>query len=234
VMRFARQDGTLRAEPLGHSGIGIAGDSFDYRIVDHVVSPRLGKGGSYRSMGKVLAMPNHYYANFARWNQLAMMKGSGDLKELRELAKVALDPEPIETFIDIIENDLGFDLYRAVSKAKVALSEHAETEFRFQGEGVDIQARITRSDFESWIAGDVKRIAGAVDEALKKAGVRASDIEKVFLTGGTSFVPAIRRLFTERFGDERLTSADQFESIAYGLALIGQTRDPRRWSVGTA
>ncbi len=231
VMRFSRASGDLRAEPLGHSGIGIAGDAFDYRIVDHVVSPRLGKGGFYRSMGKTLSIPNHYYANFARWNQLAMMKSSGDLKELRELAKAALEPEPLEKFIDIIEYDLGFALYRAVSAAKVALSSEEETEFRFKAESLDIKARISRADFESWIADDVRRIAETVDEALSKAGVPASEIDKVFLTGGTSFVPAIRRLFVERFGEERLTSADQFESIAYGLALIGQTDDPGRWAV---
>jgi len=231
IMRFSRKNGKLRAEPLGHAGIGIAGDAFDYRIVDRVVSPRLGKGGLYRSMDKILSIPNHYYANFARWNQLAMMKGSGDLKELRELARVALEPGPLEKFIDIIEYDLGFDLYRAVSSAKVALSGQEETNFRFQGEGVDIQARITRADFEGWIAEDVNRIAGTVDEALTKAGVRPEEIERVFLTGGTSFVPAIRHLFVERFGEGRLTSADQFESIAYGLALIGQTEEPGRWAV---
>jgi hypothetical chaperone protein len=231
VMRFSKTGGVLRAEPLGHAGIGLAGDAFDYRIVDKVVSPRLGKGGLYRSMDKILSIPNHYYANFARWNQLAMMKGSGDLKELRELARVALEPEPLEKFIDIIEYDLGFALYRAVSSTKVALSSEEETEFGFQGEGVDIQARITRADFESWIAEDVDRIAGTVDEALSKAGVKPGEIERVFLTGGTSFVPAIRRLFVDRFGETRLTSADQFESIAYGLALIGQTEAPERWAV---
>ncbi|MBB3017225.1 putative chaperone protein [Microvirga lupini] len=231
VMRFSRKGGVLRAEPLGHAGIGLAGDAFDYRIVDRVVSPRLGKGGLYRSMDKVLSIPNHYYANFARWNQLAMMKGSGDLRELRELAKVALEPEPLEKFIDIVEYDLGFALYRAVSAAKVDLSNRDETEFRFEGEGVDIQARITRAEFEGWIAEDVQRIAGTIDEALAKAGVEPEQIERVFLTGGTSFVPAIRRLFVERFGESRLTSADQFESIAYGLALIGQTEEPGRWAV---
>jgi hypothetical chaperone protein len=230
-MRFSKAGGVLRAEPLGHAGIGLAGDAFDYRIVDRVVSPRLGKGGRYRSMGKVLSIPNHYYANFARWNQLAMMKGSSDLKELRELARTALDPAPLEKFIDIIEYDLGFDLYRAVSSAKVALSTQEATEFRFQGEGVDIRARITRSEFEGWIAEDVEKIAGTVDEALSRAGVRPDEIERVFLTGGTSFVPAIRRLFEDRFGESRLTSADQFESIAYGLALIGQTEEPGRWAV---
>ncbi|MCB8822569.1 Hsp70 family protein [Microvirga rosea] len=231
VMRFSRSAGALRAEPLSHAGIGLAGDAFDYRIVDQVVSPRLGKGGNYRSMGKVLSIPNHYYANFARWNQLAMMKTSGDLKELRELARVAIDPGPLEKFIDIIDYDLGFDLYRAVSATKVALSAQEETEFLFQGEGVDIRANITRRQFEGWIKDDVKQIAQTIDKALTSAQVRADEIDRVFLTGGTSFVPAIRKLFLDRFGESRLTSADQFESIAYGLALIGQSEDPGRWAM---
>jgi hypothetical chaperone protein len=231
VMRFSHKDGIRKAEPLGHSGIGIAGDSFDYRIVDRVVSPRLGKGGFYRSMDKVLTIPNHYYANFARWNQLALMKGCGDLKELRELARVALDPAPLEKFIEIVEYDLGFALYRAVSSAKMALSTAEEAAFHFNGEGVDIRATITRREFEEWISGDVARIAATVDQALDAAGVDAADIERVFLTGGTSFVPAIRRLFVNRFSEDRLTSADQFESIAYGLALIGQSEEPSRWAV---
>jgi hypothetical chaperone protein len=158
------------------------------------------------------------------------MKGSGDLKELRDLARTALDPEPIETLVEIVENDLGFALYRAVSEAKLALSEREETRFRFDAPGAVIEAGITRAEFESWIAPDVARIAAAVDEAMTRAGVGPERIDRVFLTGGTSFVPAIRRLFTERFGEERLTSADQFESIAYGLALIGQGEDPGRWA----
>ncbi|MDQ0468979.1 Hsp70 family protein [Labrys wisconsinensis] len=231
VMRFERAGGQLRAQPLGHAGIGIAGDVFDTRIVDHVVSPRLGKGSSYRSFDKELAIPNHYYANLSRWHQLAMMKANGDLKGLRDLAKAALKPEQLDTFADIIEFDMGFALYRAVSDAKFALSSRDETQFRFAVHDTEIGARVTRRDFESWIAADVARIAGTVDEVLRRAGTAEGEIERVFLTGGTSLVPAIRRLFAERFGEERLTNTDQFESIAAGLAMIGQEADVGRWAV---
>jgi len=234
IMRFSRAGGVLRAEPLGHAGIGIAGDTFDYRIVDHIVSPRLGKGSSYRSFNKVLPIPNHYYTNLARWHQLAMMKGSGDLKELRQLARTALDPNALQDFITIVDLDLGFALYRAVSDTKVGLSTRDSVDFRFRREGIDISATVTRDDFEAWIADDIARLGATVDEVLVKAGIAARDVEKVFLTGGTSFVPAVQRVFAERFGEERLTSADQFESIAYGLALIGHTPDPDRWAVAAA
>src|SRR5262245_36942266 len=108
VMRFSRDTNGVRAQPLGNAGIGIAGDAFDYRIIDKVVTPKLGRGGKYRSFGKVLTMPSGYFSNFARWNQLAMMKVSGELKQIRELSRLALDPEPLMKFIEIVENDLGF------------------------------------------------------------------------------------------------------------------------------
>jgi hypothetical chaperone protein len=53
----------------------------------------------------------------------------------------------------------------------------------------------------------------------------------VFLTGGASFVPAVQRLFEARFGRDKLTSADQFESISRGLALIGLSENPEQWAV---
>ncbi|MGM7319814.1 hypothetical protein, partial [Idiomarina sp. ST10R2A5] len=93
-------------------------------------SPRLGKGTNYRSFDKVLPIPNHYYSSLARWHQLAMMRGNGDLRELQQLARTALDPAPLHDFITIVDHDLGFALYRAVSDTKVALSSRDRVEFR--------------------------------------------------------------------------------------------------------
>ena len=45
-----------------------------------------------------------------------------DLQDLRELERSAIEPEPLRDFITLIEDDLGFALYRAVSAAKVGLS----------------------------------------------------------------------------------------------------------------
>ena len=70
-----------------------------------------------------------------------------------------------------------------------------------------------------------------MEAALEQAGLAAGEIDKVFLTGGTSFVPAVRARFAARFGEERLETGDQLLSIAYGLALIGETKDIERWTV---
>ncbi|MFC3675794.1 Hsp70 family protein [Ferrovibrio xuzhouensis] len=229
LMRFERGTKGMTATPLGHAGVGVAGDAFDFRIIDNVVAPRLGKGGLYRSDGKNLPMPGQYYAQFAQWHQLAMLKSPKVLADLRRLARAAVTPAAIEDFITVVEMDLGFGLYRAVSDAKTALSAAARTELCFDMEGVTIRERISRKDFEGWIAPDLAQIDAALDQVFSLAGLAPAAVDQVFMTGGSSFVPALQDLFAARFGAARLATGDQLQSIASGLALIGLEQDAGHW-----
>ena len=231
VIHFQVGTAGVRATPLAQSGVGIAGDTFDYRIIDQVVSPRLGKGTAIKSWGKTLDFPNHYFTNFARWNQLSIMKSSKTLGELRALARESLSPDKIETFIAFIDADVGYPLYRAVSQAKLQLSQKPTAKLQFKAGGITIDETITRTAFNSWITEDLERIDATVDIALQKSDRTEAKIDKVFLTGGTSFVPAVRTMFEQRFGASKIETGEQLLSIAYGLALIGAEGDISRWSV---
>ncbi len=85
IVRVAEPGSARRCVPLASSGIGIAGDRFDYRIVDRLVLPLLGKGGHYRSFDKLLEIPGGYFADFADWSRLALMRNRRTLDELRRL-----------------------------------------------------------------------------------------------------------------------------------------------------
>lgn len=230
IVRVAEPGAPRRCVPLASSGIGIAGDRFDQRIVDRLVLPMLGKGGQYRSFGKLLDIPGGYFSDFADWSRLAMMRNRRTLEELRKLQRDAVDPAPIGRMIALIEHEQGFPLYDAVGRVKRALSAAEEAEFRFTGGGVDIAAPVRRADFERWIADDLMRIARALDTALARAGVAADAIDRVFLTGGSSLIPAIRAIFDTRFGAERIATGGELTSIAHGLALIGAEPDPAEWA----
>lgn len=219
-----------RCVPLGHAGVGIAGDRFDQRIVDKLVLPRLGKGGQYRSFDKVLDIPASYFNDFADWSKLALMRNRRTLGELEKLQRSAIDPAAIGRMIAMIENELGFALYDAVGQLKRALSDQEEATFRFAGGGIEIEAVVTRAEFDGWIAEDVARMAHAVDEALTAAGVGEGQIDRVFLTGGTSLVPAVRSVFTTRFGNDKIMSGGELTSIAHGLALVAQEPDVSAWT----
>jgi hypothetical chaperone protein len=230
LIRFEPGPRGVRATPLGAGGVGIAGDQFDYRIVDRVVLPLIGKGGRFRSMGKTLEIPPSLFVNFARWNLLSTFRGSPEFKTLEELTRTALDPEKLKRFVSLVEENDGYALYQAVSRAKAALSTAATAELTFEAHALSLRTQIAREDFEAWIADDLARIVAALDATLARAGVGEAGVDRVFLTGGTSFTPAVRRIFQRRFGAERIESGDELLSIANGLALIGARGDAAAWA----
>ncbi|OHV75672.1 Hsp70 family protein [Rhizobium sp. LCM 4573] len=230
LIRFERQAGRLSATPVGHSGVGVAGDHFDFRMIDNLVAPEIGKGGFFKSFDKVLEVPAGYYANFGRWNQLSIFKTSREFADLKSLVRTALEPEKLELFIDLVDHDEGYPLYQAISATKMALSQTEEAEFNFPPLGRAGRKVVKRADFETWIADDLEKIEGALDEVLEKTKTEPQHIDKVFLTGGTSFVPAVRRIFTRRFDADRIESGGELLSIAHGLALIGESGEAEKWA----
>jgi hypothetical chaperone protein len=229
IVRVEAPGAGRRCTPMGAGGIGIAGDRFDFRIMDHLVLPLLGKGGTYRSFDKVLDIPAGHFADFGDWSRLALMRNRRTLDQLQRLHRAATDPAAIGRMIAVVENELGHGLYEAVGRLKRALSHDTQGQFRFTGGGLDITADVTRAQFEQWIAPDLARIDACVDRALDDAGLTAGQIDHVFLTGGSSLIPAVRALFTRRFADSRIATGDELTSIAHGLALIGQADDIGEW-----
>jgi hypothetical chaperone protein len=231
LIRFERQAGRLKATPLANSGVGVAGDAFDYRILDHLVSPRLGKGSSYRAFDQLLPIPNRYFTAFARWEQLALMRASRDMRDIRALTRTAVEPEKIAALVELLDDNHGYPLYQSVSRLKEGLSAQEEARFSFRAGDIVIEGPVKRSHFERWIAPELAAIGGAVDDVMARAQLGAEGVDRVFLTGGSSFVPAVRRLFAERFGGAKLESGDELVSIASGLALIAQEDDVEAWTM---
>lgn len=230
VVRVGEPGTARRCTPLGFSGVGIAGDRFDQRILDHLILPLLGKGGDYRSFGKLLPIPGGYFNEFADWSRLALMRNRRTLDELRRIQREAVDPEPLGRMIALIEHEQGYPLYDAVGRVKRALSSETQAQFRFESEDVAIEADVRRDQFERWIAQDLEKIEDAMIAALAGAGIDADRIDRVFLTGGSSLIPAIRTLFERHFGGDRIATGGELTSIAHGLALIGGQDDLAGWT----
>ena len=227
VLRFSRAGGRLTAEPLAHSGVGVAGDTFDTRIVEHAVAPKLGKGATYRSFEKELPVPAYIHAAFAqmapallaevRYHPLRPAQARRRQRARRRTRKPGDDRR---------DGHGAGALPAPSARPRAELSAGERTTLRFGGWGVRVESEIARADFESWIARDLAAIEAAVDDALARAGLDEGAIDAVFLTGGSSFVPAVRRLFARRFPAERLHQGDAFQSVASGLALLAADGTP--------
>jgi hypothetical chaperone protein len=217
-----RRRGRSSRDLLGNSGLGLAGDAFDAKIVRHLVSPALGKGSGALSMNKVLpAVPNWVYAKLERWHHLSFLRTSAVMNMLSTARVQALEPEKIEALTHLIKEDLGYHLHRSVQKLKCDLSEKPAARFQFSDGFIELESNVERVSFEEWIAEDLRHIEDCVDLLLNGSSIAANDVDRVFLTGGSSFVPAVRRIFEARFGAVKIRAGNEFTSVARGLALKG-------------
>jgi hypothetical chaperone protein len=222
-----RGRGRSAKDLLGNAGLGLAGDAFDARIVRKLVSPVLGSDSFERTFAHaadrpapiIPAVPAWIYANLERWHYLSFLKTRNVTEILKAARARAQEPERIAALITLIDEDLGYQLHQAVQRLKVDLSRNESAEFRFRDGSLDIVAQVERAEFESWIADDLAAIEATVDGLLASTGIARAQVDRVFLTGGTSFVPAVRRIFNKRFTAERVVTGGEFTSVAKGLAL---------------
>jgi hypothetical chaperone protein len=210
---------TGRNPVLGTSGVAIAGDTFDSRIMMNLVAPKLGLGSHYVSLGKELPVPVWPYSQLSSWHRTFLLKDPKTMAVLREVKNQATEPDKINALLQIISENLGYALYRAVETTKVGLTNNEDAAFVFAHAPVDIEETLERWRFESWIQEDIQNIATCVKTLMSQHNVNPSDIGSVFLTGGSSFVPYVRRFFAKTFGADKLKGGEELTTVAKGLAL---------------
>jgi hypothetical chaperone protein len=209
--------GPGRSEVVGTGGIGLGGDAFDARIIDAEVAPALGRGTSYRDgFGAVTPIPTWLYSNLRRWHHLSFLKTPETIRLLDRIEQGALAPAEVDRLVRVVREDLGLVVHQAVERAKVALSSGPRGGLTVPAIALD--ADLTRAAFDGWIGGDLDGIDRVVDGVLARSGVAAGDVDRVFATGGSSLVPAVRARLARRFGDGKLVGGEELTSVAWGLA----------------
>jgi Fe-S protein assembly chaperone HscA len=158
--------------------------------------------------------------------------GGDDIDNL--LIAIALDDIAGDLGVDVRGNGEAVQAVRkAVIEAKILLSVAETATLNVLLPSVDGQQpkrylrTITREQFEGLIAGVVARTAGPCRQALKDAGLSTAQIDEVVLVGGSTRIPAVRRLVDELFelgarGKKPHTELNPDEVVALGAAVQAQ------------
>jgi hypothetical chaperone protein len=204
-----------RHDVIASSGLYVGGDRFDAAIVEHRLLSLFGAGSTYATLFQRTELPHWMTRKLLAWNELSMLREKSTLDFLRNAVNTSDKPRELQNLVTLAEENLGFHLYRVVEEAKRRLSDSDEAAISFHEADIDIEASVTRDEFERWTAPLRAELLRSVDRCLAKAGGRAPDA--VFLTGGTSKIPSVRQAFADRFGESRLRQGDAFTSVAAGL-----------------
>ena len=204
---------------LGVDGVYVGGNNFDASIMWHRLIKYFGSESEFKEWNRWLPMPRHLMRDLCRWQRITLLKDRKTREFVQRLQRLSNDPEAINRLITLIEENLGFSLFQAIEQAKRDLSSDMDTRLVFNESVIAIDEKISRPDFEDLSDTHITDIKSCIDQLLATSGLTADQIDSFFITGGTSYIPAVQQVLTDTFGVEKMRTGDAFISVAAGLAL---------------
>ncbi len=214
---FARSD--RRSDVLSLGGVYVAGDKFDAQIMWDKVAQHFGRYARYKTLGKEewVNVPKSIVHTLCQWHRIPLLRTRKTREHLRLIKDSTDDRKAIQQLEDIIDDNFGFFLFQAIEKAKCELSDQEQTCISFVERDLMIREELDKQEFETINQDNVSQIANCIDQVVAQSGLTPSQIDSVFLTGGTSRIPLIQSLFAERFGRQKLEQKNAFTSVVHGL-----------------
>jgi hypothetical chaperone protein len=193
VMRLGGP-GERRVDATG--GVGIAGDTFDRRMIEWRMLDHFGRGSTWGEDHK--PFPGQYTAALTNWQAVPELNRPETLHFLRQVEISSSHPQQIRAL-------QSFDV------------------IRLEGEAIDVWQPITRQQFESAISAEVHRIETCLVDTLTRSGLTVGEIDAVVRTGGSAQIPRFVGMLERIFGAQRVVLSQVFTSVTAGLAIRAAT-----------
>ncbi|NCG43313.1 MAG: molecular chaperone DnaK [Euryarchaeota archaeon] len=116
-------------------------------------------------------------------------------------------------------------LKEAAEKAKIELSGTQTTQINLpfitmkDGQPEHMDITLTRAKFEDLISKLIEKTMRPTRQAMKDAGVKKGDVDKVILVGGSTRVPAVQAAVEKEAGKEPYKGINPDEAVAMGAAI---------------
>jgi len=202
-------------------GLGIAGDTFDRRLMAGTVLDHFGRGSTYGPDGA--PFPTRYTDALLHWQTLPELSRPAELRFLRQAQQTSSVPRALRALESLLVHNSAARLYDAVEEAKIALSSVPFARIAVREEGLDLWQPVTRSQFEALIAEDEKRIESCVYDTLERSGLEAPEMDAVVRTGGSSQIPCLG-VMLDRIFPGKVVQHEVFRGVAAGLAIRAAER----------
>ena len=223
------------AEPkiLATEGVLIGGDDIDKRLFE-LLMPIFGKGTKLtidRMDGSVVErpLPEHIWDALGDWQTIEEMKRTDTVGFIEEASRPgnSTNPQAMKALHELISRNLYFSLLQQVERAKVELSNSAETNLKFKAQTIDIDINITRHQFRRLINNEIFAIDRAINRVIANSGLDFDDIEYVVPTGGSSQIPIFQHMLGDKFwAAEFATKAERnMTGVVQGLGIYGNDLD---------
>ena len=206
---------------LANKGVHIGGTDIDRLLSLRAVMPLLGLNSERRGDfgAKILPVANAFFVDLATWHRINLLYTPKVARELQSMLRHSLSPELIERLIAVVESRRGHSIALSVETAKIALSTRTSAAIDLTDIERDFVVETNRDILRAAIADRLGALARTLDETLAAAGLTGERIDAVFLTGGSTAIPAVRAVATARTPRAAIVEGDLFGAVGLGLGL---------------
>jgi len=214
----SKQRNDRKNDILANTGVHVGGTNLDFRLSLKQVMPHFGYQTQQRARPE-LALPNGYFLDMAQWHRIAFLYNGKTVSDLKYLRSVAAEPHKIDRFMKAVHDRAIHRIASDVEAAKIKISSENEADIVLDYIDAELRIATSRAIFEQSIAVEREKIGKSIAECLKQANVAASKVDTIFLTGGSTFIPAVESACTAQTPAARIVRGDKFASVGIGLAI---------------
>jgi len=204
-------------------GVALGGDHIDQRLFRTLLFPALGKGEIWRRRGFdkeeiETRFPFEDYEDLLlNWAVTYLLNQNKYTTPMMDcIERGGPGAHKFRRLRELIQQNLSYTVFQSIKDFKAALSSADEAVLDIPE--IDVEIKLTRARFEELIGDLLKQFEQGVDDTLAKSELASDDIDLVLRTGGSSLIPAVRRILEDRFPG-RVVEHDPFTSVAAGLAI---------------
>lgn len=209
-------------EVIATHGIGLGGDHIDQVMFKKLLFPLLGKGERWKRAGEdreieTLFPFEEYEDLLLNWAISYMLNQNKFTTPLMKRISVGDEASiKFQRLYDMIKSNYSYLVFQCIKELKAELSEADSAKLDIPE--LDIEFELSREEFEVMIGDLLDKFSQSISDLLQRVKLESGDIDLVIRTGGSSLIPAVKRILEARFPG-KVIEHDPFTSVAAGLAI---------------
>jgi len=209
-------------EVIATHGIGLGGDHIDQVLFKKLLFPLLGKGERWRRAGEdreieTLFPFEEYEDLLLNWAISYMLNQNKFTTPLMKRIQVGDEASTkFQRLYDLIKSNYSYLVFQCIKELKAELSDSDSAKLDIPE--LDIEFELSRDQFEVMIGDLLDKFSQSITDLLQRVELDNSQIDLVIRTGGSSLIPAVKRILEARFPG-KVIEHDPFTSVAAGLAI---------------
>ncbi len=202
---------------LSHAGRRLGGVDMDIKVAIYGLMPLLGRG-SLALNGKPL--PSALFSDAVNIIDIYAQEQfyqPASAKQIMQLLELAAEPTLVKRLQHLHQQHLSYYLVQQAEQAKIELAEAAATQVQLDRLQSGLATVLDQAMLDHALYVEMNGLRGLINDCVAAAGVKP---DQIFLTGGASAAPGVKRQLQHLLPDVPLIAGDRFGSVGKGLCTL--------------